>query len=1017
MNRPSARAICTIAALLFTGCQTPQPTPDAASPATPHDAAPPAAAPPTAPPRAGAPSTAPPLAPALPIESIPAPRVAEAARPPAAAAPQSTPTTNVSVAALPPGPPLYTLNEPEIGEMAAAAKAAVPDLAARVVALGRRNIGQPYDIYLLGEYPFEAHDPDPIYCLTHSDCVTFVEHTLALALADDWWSFLQILQRIRYRDGEIGMVTRNHFTLPDWNPANAFFIDDITTTLGGGGAHAPLVERVRRTEFFRKFGLEQQVANTRHEDAYIPTENVPGVEAELRDGDLVNIIRGNDDGMWAGHMGMIVRGPDGAVHLLHSAAPAVREQRLMDYLRTNARCKGVKILRLKPDAPAQMAAAIGAQQATDVSDEAMCAALRRSPLMPTGAPAWYVDEWTHAMDIQSFKLTPQTRPEPRLQAALEQVEADIAAELGIPEDARAIGVIDLRDVRFAAVGPDRLFYGASVPKIAIVGAYLAGVGPDISAEVERELELILKRSDNELAAKYSQIVGLEAIQKWLQSPDVGLWDPNVGGLWCGKHYGVETPRIGDPIGDNSHAMTVRACLRFYLLMEQGKLANARVSARLKQLFAAPRLEFHNKDFIRGLNGRGAHVLRKSGLWEEWQLDTARVHAGDRLYLLAGATRHPRGGEYLAKMAAAIDSLLGGTDAPTPYTHQLLVDDTPAEFDAGVVSAGAIDWERSKITLLRDAAGALAAFESAVLAPERKFNQVVASANVDLAPGAGFALQVRVGRFADDSWSPWLAVLEAGEPPPGIERVIEFDGGKIDIDYFRSDQLYDRAQYRVVGGWTGESAEPIEIRRVAMCLSDMSGIPDSVAAPAKERPALASGAWQRRLPAPFRSQKVEDKDLAGRICSPTSVSMVVAYHGVNHRLDDMVAATFDPRHTIYGNWPMNVQAAYTFGVPGYLARFSDWADVEAEIAAGRPLVLSIRVPKEGDLRGAPYRTTDGHLIVLTGFDTQGRCLVNDPAAADAERGELVYERADLEKCWMRATGGLTYVFWREQSVRE
>jgi beta-lactamase class A len=216
------------------------------------------------------------------------------------------------------------------------------------------------------------------------------------------------------------------------------------------------------------------------------------------------------------------------------------------------------------------------------------------------------------------------------------------------------------------IRPDVMFYGASVPKICIAMAYFEA-NPDaaenLDPQVERELQLVIKRSDNELAAKYSQLVGLENIRKMLESKRYRLYDPDHGGgLWCGKHYGIDEPRSGDPLNDLSHGATVRQCLRYYLMLEQGRLVSATACAKLKAIFAAPELEFHQKDFVRGLEGREVTILRKGGLWEDWHLDTARIRHGERVYLLAGMTRHPRGEEYLAEMAAAIDEMLCGRQA-------------------------------------------------------------------------------------------------------------------------------------------------------------------------------------------------------------------------------------------------------------------------------------------------------------------------------------------------------------------
>jgi len=77
-----------------------------------------------------------------------------------------------------------------------------------------------------------------------------------------------------------------------------------------------------------------------------------------------------------------------------------------------------------------------------------------------------------------------------------------------------------------------------------------------------------------------------------------------------------------------------------------------------------------------------------------------------------------------------------------------------------------------------------------------------------------------------------------------------------------------------------------------------------------------------------------------------------------------------------------------------------------IARGQPLIISIRA-QEGELTGAPYPKTAGHLLVLAGFDRKGDVLVNDPAARTREKGQCTYLRRELEKVWMEK-GGTAYV---------
>jgi hypothetical protein len=220
------------------------------------------------------------------------------------------------------------------------------------VHLARKNINQPYQIYLLGEFPIEVYDADPMYCLSKSDCVTFSEHTYAMALAHDWPSFFALLQRLRYKDGEVGMVTRNHETLSEWDRNNAWLLTDITRELGEGKAFVALNGKWRPARFFAEFGIGQDRPDIDITDAYIPRDKVASIEPELMDGDFVNVIRGNEKVQWAGHVGLIGHGPDGTVHFIHATKPKVREEPLQAYLQRNTKVLGFKFLRLREDAEA-----------------------------------------------------------------------------------------------------------------------------------------------------------------------------------------------------------------------------------------------------------------------------------------------------------------------------------------------------------------------------------------------------------------------------------------------------------------------------------------------------------------------------------------------------------------------------------------------------------------------------------------------------------------------------------------
>lgn len=258
-----------------------------------------------------------------------------------------------------------------------------------------------------------------------------------------------------------------------------------------------------------------------------------------------------------------------------------------------------------------------------------------------------------------FELGFDTPVDSVLQKQLESIDTNIRERHGISPDQTAVGVFDARTLRLAMLRPDSEFYGASVPKIAILLAFFQ-LRPDETAALnpttQRELGLMIKASSNELAAKFSRLLGLKQIRQVLES--YHLYDAqHGGGIWVGKHYGETGERIGSPVGDNSHATTVRQLLRFYLLLEQGRLVSPEASAQMRDIFASPEIPHDENKFVKALNGRGVSLLRKSGWWEDWLHDTAIISGPGRHYILVTLTRHSRGDDYLVALAEAVDDLM------------------------------------------------------------------------------------------------------------------------------------------------------------------------------------------------------------------------------------------------------------------------------------------------------------------------------------------------------------------------
>jgi hypothetical protein len=158
------------------------------------------------------------------------------------------------------------------------------------------------------------------------------------------------------------------------------------------------------------------------------------------------------------------------------------------------------------------------------------------------------------------------------------------------------------------------------------------------------------------------------------------------------------------------------------------------------------------------------------------------------------------------------------------------------------------------------------------------------------------------------------------------------------------------------------------------------------------------------------------------CSPTSTAMVLGALGGGPSDDELqtfpgpdyddaqvdyaARYTYDWNYKGAGNWPANVAYATRFGFEGFVTRLRSLGEAQRFIAASIPLVASIN----GDLPGFLFGKTNGHLLVIRGFETNGDVITNDPAAKTNPEARKVYGRADFERVWLGGSGGTVYVIY-------
>ncbi len=168
-------------------------------------------------------------------------------------------------------------------------------------------LGMPYDLNCSGDGPYALLETQPLVNFEQTNCMVFTEHILALAISDSWDNFFNNLQQIRYKDGIIGMRTRNHYTMADWLPENKWLLDDVSKKVGGN-----FTRQVTRTISHVKFFQKKSISDLRYVKPdrqmtidYIPSENLQNIKNNLKVGDIGSLIYAGKTDIFSAHMWLV----------------------------------------------------------------------------------------------------------------------------------------------------------------------------------------------------------------------------------------------------------------------------------------------------------------------------------------------------------------------------------------------------------------------------------------------------------------------------------------------------------------------------------------------------------------------------------------------------------------------------------------------------------------------------------------------------------------------------------------
>jgi hypothetical protein len=232
------------------------------------------------------------------------------------------------------------------------------------------------------------------------------------------------------------------------------------------------------------------------------------------------------------------------------------------------------------------------------------------------------------------------------------------------------------------------------------------------------------------------------------------------------------------------------------------------------------------------------------------------------------------------------------------------------------------------------------------------------------------------------------------PRESVRRQRDQDG-TVRTDTLILSNATRKVQLRITLGGA-DSQAPLKFLGLSFC---NSAVPPPALEPNR-------AAWGKVLEVPERRQG--EYEGGGGWCSPTSLSMVLAYWSeklhrpeLNHTVPETAHAIADGQRGDTGNWPFNTAYAGHYpGMKAYVTRLGGIPELEDWIAVGIPVIISVSSYLTNDRTSGP---DNGHLIVCVGFTDNGDVVTNDPGVSVRKnvRARRVYAREKVANAWKKS----------------
>ena len=306
-------------------------------------------------------------------------------------------------------------------------------------------------------------------------------------------------------------------------------------------------------------------------------------------------------------------------------------------------------------------------------------------------------------------------------------------------------------------------------------------------------------------------------------------------------------------------------------------------------------------------------------------------------------------------------------------------------------------------------------------------KIVPSWQANTPPGSHLVIYLRVRRASE--WSGWYPMFEWASNNVFRSRSMpaqEDEFGAINVDTYvnTTNRAVDSYQLQVELRSDG-IVRPSVFKVAAQAMNKLALMPTSD----------PLGTEKIDLPVPELSQYQKFsgllRDGGEGLCSPTTLAMLMKYHGVGPNLaairtydrserdtdevDYTARRVYDWEYDGKGNWPFNTAYATQYGLDAVVRRFRSLRDVEQLLAWGIPSIISLSWDNDSDdpskhLAGVSIPKSDGHLMGVGGHTEAGDIIAFDSATSEEhghENVRRIYLRRQVETRWQEA-GGIAYV---------